>query len=522
MSTDASPAFNISGLSKEDAYNKIESEVLRLKDQIRSLLSIRNSLSPVSNLPNELLAKVFMHCCDFDDSGRFSNLRPVDADESDGAQPEMRLVVSWVSRHWRNVAIGHRPLWNLVVNLKLEESQNLDYVRSCVARCQHLLFDLERPNPDLLDACVSNISQITLLKLDPSPHLSTLSTIGNGEIWSQPAPLLQTLWLEWTHIPFSDPHNVVYYPKLQSLTLFDCNFRWKFVASLASTLTRMDIRDPEHSWITIPDCVDLLVSLSLLSECILYSCLRGSAAMPRSSRARLPQLTKLTLADETPNILLILQAIDIPRASVQLILDKTESIDQDVAQVFGALRESHEHMWGSIRYLQQRNSLIIANSSPSLTHTITVSQSNSDILQLSVYQELDFSTLESLWMQFPSAEILQGFSHLKRLRRVVLESSSALENFVTYMCTGTFDNESVILFPALQELVLAGIETGNSEWLQGLFDILASRKIWGFGLPKLVLCQCDTVGIGDLARLEQVVDHVEFRHKTLRGFLVMR
>ncbi|TFK69613.1 hypothetical protein BDN72DRAFT_594471 [Pluteus cervinus] len=336
MALDFPPALNLSNFSKEDSYNKIEAEILRLKEQIRSLLSVRNTHSPVSSLPNELLAKIFMHCCDFNELGRYSNIHPGDDDdEDDRAQPDMRLVVSWVSHHWRSVALGHRPLWNLVVNLR--DSLDLDYVRSCAARCQHLLVDLARPTKGLLNACIANMSRITYFKLDISSSTTVPAAKSIRRIWTQAAPHLEALRLHSVHVHNNDARKRLVYPKLQILSLVDCNYRWTFVASLASTISKLEIIDPENT-ITVPSCVRLLESMPRLSECTLYSCLMVSDnPTPAMPCARLLQLTMMTIANTVGHLIPLLRAIDIPGAMVNLFLDERESIDQGAAELFCTL-----------------------------------------------------------------------------------------------------------------------------------------------------------------------------------------
>ncbi|TFK69615.1 hypothetical protein BDN72DRAFT_594527 [Pluteus cervinus] len=509
MVLDIPPALNLSGLSKEDAYNKVESEILRLKDQIRSLLSVRNSLSPISNLPNELLAKIFMHCCDFNESGTYSNIRPCNGDnDDDRAQPEMRLVVSWVSRHWRNVAVEHRPLWDLVINL-LHPPINLDYVNSCTARSQHIHVDLARPENNLVVACLSTMSRskTTYLKLDFS--FGATSTTGIRYIWTQPFPLLQTLTLHSINVRCDD-YRSVGFPALQSLTLVSCTFNWAFVTSLASTISKLEIANPRTT-IPIPTFVRLLQSFPRLSECILSSCLKdeedSAPAIPRLNRMCLLQLTKMSLSESTGHIIQLLRFIDIPNASLKIIPD--EPIDQDAAELLCILRDSHGRAWSSIHHLQLGDWFTVANSGAHLKHSIYTPRPH--LLQPPACQHLDFTTLESLWARSLSIDLLEIFSHLTQLQRVVLESSDALEIFVTFMCTKAHNDASTLLFPALQELVLASLNSEAENWLEMLYDILASRKIWGFGLRKLVLFRCDKVGVGQFVRLKEVVGEVEFR-----------
>ncbi|TFK68640.1 hypothetical protein BDN72DRAFT_736969, partial [Pluteus cervinus] len=77
-----------------DALNKIDAEITRLEGQIRSLRQLRNNFIPISRFPPEILSKVFLHC-----------------HNQDQKSPTSRLTLSWVSRHWRNVALEYPALW---------------------------------------------------------------------------------------------------------------------------------------------------------------------------------------------------------------------------------------------------------------------------------------------------------------------------------------------------------------------------------------------------------------------------
>ncbi|TFK63514.1 hypothetical protein BDN72DRAFT_847562, partial [Pluteus cervinus] len=122
--------FDISGLSKEDAIGKIASEISRLEAQIYSLRSLHNTLSPMSKLPPDVLSKVFMDCAGFDERGRLSGT-PI----CDLRVPDVRPIVSWVSRHWRDVALECKPLWHVITNWnRCSNLRDRDYARTCIQR----------------------------------------------------------------------------------------------------------------------------------------------------------------------------------------------------------------------------------------------------------------------------------------------------------------------------------------------------------------------------------------------------
>ncbi|TFK68619.1 hypothetical protein BDN72DRAFT_769058, partial [Pluteus cervinus] len=92
---ETTPLPNIASFTDVD---KIDEEIARLTRQIRSLRELRNSAIAISRFPVEILAKVFLHC------HQHLNFR----------DPDPRVTVSWVCRHWRNVVLHDPALWSFV------------------------------------------------------------------------------------------------------------------------------------------------------------------------------------------------------------------------------------------------------------------------------------------------------------------------------------------------------------------------------------------------------------------------
>ncbi|TFK64348.1 hypothetical protein BDN72DRAFT_846696 [Pluteus cervinus] len=501
--------FNISGLSREDAYSQISAEILRLKDQIRSLYSLQNSLAPVSCLPNELLSNIFMHSCDLEESGEFTNFRPErrhddDEDEDGKASLNTRLTVSWVSRHWRHVALGHKPLWNLVFGTV--DTPDPDYARVCTERCQSLYIDAYSPTPSAFQFYMSHISQISYLKLKGPFQVSVDFS------WPQAAPLLRSLSLRSrTPASISDGITHATCPQLRSLKLNQHPVDWDFPFRVASTITDLSISWPD-SQITTTRFVHLLEAMQLLTKCEISLCLEYVPDDPSSPLRHiyLPQLREMIIYESTAAITQLLSKISAPAASLHLTLAQHDgnTSNSDVQRLFHTLRETQGHVWNPVHHLQHRFDLTIFGSSLSPKHAISCAFliEFPDELLLAC-RHLDLDNLESLWTKSACIEDMVKLSSLPRLSRIAFETLRPLKTFIIFMRSSTTNRHSTLLFPELRELILFNLDSG--DMLEELYSILTARKISGVGLQRLEFVECESVGLGNVFRFKKVVDQVE-------------
>ncbi|THU87968.1 hypothetical protein K435DRAFT_324107 [Dendrothele bispora CBS 962.96] len=90
------------GTPDKSVIHGIDQKIHQYEDAIRELRSHRNSLAPISQLPPEMLSKIFMLC--------------VTPNENQAAiSPRYRwswIKVSHICRHWRYVALECRCLWS--------------------------------------------------------------------------------------------------------------------------------------------------------------------------------------------------------------------------------------------------------------------------------------------------------------------------------------------------------------------------------------------------------------------------
>lgn len=88
--------LTLNDASADKARSLIDQELLKLEDSIRVLRSRRNVLVPISQLPPEILSKIFADCV-------------AECRESTNSLEWIR--VTHVSHHWRTVAFDCPSLW---------------------------------------------------------------------------------------------------------------------------------------------------------------------------------------------------------------------------------------------------------------------------------------------------------------------------------------------------------------------------------------------------------------------------
>ncbi|KAF6764595.1 hypothetical protein DFP72DRAFT_744597, partial [Ephemerocybe angulata] len=94
------PAMSSASKLQQD----LDCEIARLEQDLIVLKRRRNALSPVSQLPSEILSKIFyfgLHFLQADEKTR-TEILPEDT----------RLSISHVDHHWRTVALESPELWS--------------------------------------------------------------------------------------------------------------------------------------------------------------------------------------------------------------------------------------------------------------------------------------------------------------------------------------------------------------------------------------------------------------------------
>ncbi|KAF9232492.1 hypothetical protein BU15DRAFT_81179 [Melanogaster broomeanus] len=251
--------------------------------KICALLTQRNALSPVSRLPPDVLATIFLYQA-------YSFYRDPRYSGTWGAPPWAN--VSYICRHWRDVALNTSFLWSFLfvstprwteellsrttmlplrirINVEhwdREEMIFLEQVTTDVTRIQDLSLELPR-----------NLAVVVFSKLStPAPllHTSRLFVTQTGAesrlvpdaLFSREMPALRVLELYHCHVPWSSP----IFTALTSLRLRD------IASSSQPTITELlamlrHIPDLAHLYLenALPGAEDTLNSQHcLLSECL--------------------------------------------------------------------------------------------------------------------------------------------------------------------------------------------------------------------------------------------------------------
>ncbi|KAH6905585.1 hypothetical protein BKA70DRAFT_1191727 [Coprinopsis sp. MPI-PUGE-AT-0042] len=93
----------------------VDAEIAVLEERIRVLRTKRNTLAPISALPNELLRKVLMECC-----GKWPR---IDEDRTEW------LVVTHVCHLWRTSALEYPQLWS-----SIDPDMGLNWMKTFLSR----------------------------------------------------------------------------------------------------------------------------------------------------------------------------------------------------------------------------------------------------------------------------------------------------------------------------------------------------------------------------------------------------
>ncbi|KAF9232488.1 hypothetical protein BU15DRAFT_81175 [Melanogaster broomeanus] len=314
--------------SVAEAQARIDDEVALLKLQTCALLTQRNALSPVSRLPHEILATVFLYqAYSFYQDPRYPNIW--------GAPPWAN--VSYVCRHWRAVALNCPSLWSFLfvfpprwteellsrsktVPLRIHVTQGR-WARKEMVFVEKVTTDVTRIQ-DLRLKLPCNLAEEVFAKLSASaPLLHTLrllvtktgaeSVLVPDTLFNRETPALQTLELYYCHIPWSTP----IFTTLTTLRL--CNLASPSLPTMTELLAILrHMPDLAHLYLedAFSSANDILANQhSILSECL-----------------DLPHLSRLALVAPFSAVVAFLSNVAIPlKAELRLwsrgTLDDTES-----------------------------------------------------------------------------------------------------------------------------------------------------------------------------------------------------
>ena len=294
------------------AQARIDEEVAEYIQSIRCLHTERNTLSPISRLPNETLASIFIHCArDYFDN---HDGRPI-------STAPTWVHVSYVCRHWRNVALGCPTLWTylfiasprwtdellarskqapLKVHMKPYRRDNLAFVaqlKNHVERVQE--FRLALPGVRSVHQFFSELSS-------PTPHLQhfEVSIELNDDSDDLVPPYPSVLFDGDT-------------PTLRTLALSHCPLPWYSLK--LSSLTTLNLfvvpvrfRQTTKEFLTTLSCMQDLVYLYLEDALASATDFLSGTAFSTLQKIDLPHLSRCLIAAPLSTVIALLSCVNIP------------------------------------------------------------------------------------------------------------------------------------------------------------------------------------------------------------------
>ncbi|TFK62468.1 hypothetical protein BDN72DRAFT_903200 [Pluteus cervinus] len=315
-------SFSVSGLTPAEAILKIDTEISHHEAELFRLRKVRNTLTPVATLPNEVLAEIFMQCHKDEIEGTTNQeMAPYPGPGSRiryflGSQ---RFIVSWVSRRWRSVSLSHPLLWTFLTNC------HPNCLRECIARSRALPLSvsLQNPSSDLVRTHLLELHRIR--KLNIQMALAAHNRTSSEWLLERPAPHLTSVNLERLVIP-ANARPSMRLSHLQELILIKCNFDWGTVLLLDAPLTTLEIISPENKISNDMLLVKLkaMPSLTDVKYLTLMNCLNNQPdSREADTSCTFPNLLAFTIAqdrDTEDQLFSLLHQLELPHASIHATL----------------------------------------------------------------------------------------------------------------------------------------------------------------------------------------------------------
>ena len=313
--------------ARNAAISTIDKGIDAARKFLRSLLTYRNTLVPISRLPPEILARVF-------------RLLVLEEPSFSGRQNLGWIKVTHVCQHWRQVSLNNSVLWATIPGIP----KSTEWISEMLVRAKNAPLDIEfhagaRSSPEALLMIPPHLSHTRQLHFY---NLSTLHSDSIREIFSWEAPALEHFELTVAAYPpvvitFPDLGGNMLFeghaPRLRELSLSRVVIPWSLVPRGQLTWLQVSCANEDvHSPGDLNQLVDLLVNCPSLENLVLHSCLPSQLTEFRHGRTiHLPHLSRLYLYGSTSRIMNMLKMLKLP-SSIRLHLDcisETTSIHND-------------------------------------------------------------------------------------------------------------------------------------------------------------------------------------------------
>lgn len=313
------------------SFSQIDAEILQHEEAVRQLKSRRNTLAPISQLPPEMLSRIFL----FVSYPRERSL--------------LWINVSHVSQHWRAVALGFPALWSSPPFMTPTWAHEM-LKRSKMAPLS-IVADLTYMTPKMLvafDDAMRHVDRSAELSLTGNKLMEKYLINATKR-----APFLNKLCISQIHTHYDATDDRIALPcnffdgqapRLRHLDLSRCQVHWD--TSLMQNLTYLRIVEPGGCRPTISQLVDLLEQMPYLETLHLEHALpivsETTKTLPSPSHIiSLPRLSRVHLVSNVLEAANLLDHIDFPStATMQLTLDGTKGTGSDFSSLIPTISKS--------------------------------------------------------------------------------------------------------------------------------------------------------------------------------------
>ncbi|KIJ65672.1 hypothetical protein HYDPIDRAFT_110816 [Hydnomerulius pinastri MD-312] len=292
------------------AQSRIDDEIAALNMTISGLRTRRNSLSPISRIPPEMLAVVFVH---------YARDHHADSRAMGSRSLPPWVNVSYVSRHWRDVALSCPTLWTYLFFMSRAWTEEL-LSRSKMAPLK-IHADLYYSGLRSLDSVEKAMKLVERIQVVNLKLLKDAATKLLPQLTS-PAPLLQSLQLTVATPGSLDRHPLILdslfngeAPALRKLELYNCHVPW--TSPILSGLTNLRLRQLASTCQpTIAELRSVLRRMPRLVDLHLENALPSNSVPSTydtdSEILELPHLSRLSLIASVSAIVALLSNLHIP------------------------------------------------------------------------------------------------------------------------------------------------------------------------------------------------------------------
>lgn len=539
------------------AQTEIDDELVSLEERMRALRTHRNSLSPISSIPPELLGTIFVH-----------HVRQMQLIyNSDNPRVLSWLVVGHVCYHWREVALGTPELWATPF---LNSSKATDEMLTRSKMAPLNLKIGRRYRMDCVQKALMHIERLQVVSLlflhgDTAGCRCIMDFI--DKLSSCSAPKLQSLALEVGNrqtprvaIPISFPA-----PNLCSLRIKHCDLSW--ASSVLTGLTVLEINklSPE----CLPALDELISALrrmpalhTLALEDALPTISPHTTSLPRPHRVmivRLFHLKQLHLTAKMLEVANVLNYIESTASEVRLVCRASSGnpnqewgislpiisralgncfigTPNKSRQVPRSMQLSSPSSCIRLHYSTSRNPSWVGGMScldPDLSAECsaildidfpvemrrTILSSLRRVVPLWSIEVMYFDFCFACWDGFWADILGRGgvrnlaYMHLRGADQAfgeLLKSLRSRKHSVSRFIGGHL-RQGPIFGPALSHLVLDHLEF-NSSWMRpsDLLDALIDRVNEGRGLDHLAIASTSGISARDVQLLREVVADVNW------------